>query len=516
LAAQNGVTVKGLNVSSGTVTFNVSWKNTGMPALWSDTVWVFVDYNNKGVMERLPLLPGATLTATSPGGKVIEEPDNNKGVWVAGNARTNSSFSATVKLLTAIMDVGGACMYGSNYPPVGEYLSSTEISFTGTPEYKVVLERSDKSTYTATVGKDESLSIPSGEVVLSFTDKTSAPGTFICIPSTAYNLVASAASYCTGSTVTFALSNTTSGRTYWLYKGTDPVNTLTGIGGAATFTGAFAGVGVYTAQVIAESGNCAAVMAGAHTVSENPVPTISHSGGNASQSINLGTAISAMTYTASNATSISRSGSTFPSGLNVAVSGSSYSIYGTPSAAGMFSYTVTTANNNGCTNATASGTITVVAVTPPDAASAKTWTYGGLTWSDAIRMPSGCNKSSIAISNTIPDCRSYTSNGNTWYYYNWTYVTQNATVLCPYPWRVPTESDLITLNSNTNLVVLTNTWGYGGYVSDASTIALPNGAAALWGGSTSLNRAWRISWDSSQKNLYETSLSAGFRLVCVK
>jgi uncharacterized protein (TIGR02145 family) len=185
LAAQgNGVTVSGLAIDAGTVTFNVSWE-TPMPVeLWSDTVWVFVDYNKNGVMERLPLLSGATLTATSPGGKVIEETNNNQGVWVAGNARTQGSFSATVKLLTAVKDVGGACVYGSNYPPVGKYLSSSEISFTGTPEYKVVLERNNKSTYTATVGKNESLSIPNGEAALSFTDKTGAPGTFTCIPMT--------------------------------------------------------------------------------------------------------------------------------------------------------------------------------------------------------------------------------------------------------------------------------------------------------------------------------------------
>jgi hypothetical protein len=60
LAAQNGVTVSGLAINAGTATFNVSWKNTGMPELWSDSVWVFVDYNNAGKMERLPLLPGAT------------------------------------------------------------------------------------------------------------------------------------------------------------------------------------------------------------------------------------------------------------------------------------------------------------------------------------------------------------------------------------------------------------------------------------------------------------------------
>jgi hypothetical protein len=155
-----------------------------MPELWSDTVWVFVDYNNAGVMERLPLLPGATLTATSAEGvgKVKEEPGNNQGVWVMGNARNAGSFSATVQLPTAVSGIGGACVYGSNYPPVGKYTTATNISFTGTPDYKVILERNDKSTYTATVGKNELLLIPSGEAVLSFTDATGALGRLKPIP----------------------------------------------------------------------------------------------------------------------------------------------------------------------------------------------------------------------------------------------------------------------------------------------------------------------------------------------
>jgi hypothetical protein len=85
------VTVSGLVVNAGTVTFDVSWDKNTMPVSpWSDTVWVFVDYNDAGVMTRLPLLPGATLTATSAPavGKVIEVPENNKGVWVVGNSRT--------------------------------------------------------------------------------------------------------------------------------------------------------------------------------------------------------------------------------------------------------------------------------------------------------------------------------------------------------------------------------------------------------------------------------------------
>jgi hypothetical protein len=178
LFAQNGISVTNLATGAGTVRFEVSWNKTTMPPLWVDSAWVFVDYNNKGVIERLPLEAGATLTATSaPGiGRVAYEPNNVQGVWVIGNARTVGTFFAAVELPTAVTDIAGACAYASNYPPVGLYTSATEISFTGTPEYIVLLERSDNSTYTAIVGKGESLSIPSGETAVSFIDKTGAPG----------------------------------------------------------------------------------------------------------------------------------------------------------------------------------------------------------------------------------------------------------------------------------------------------------------------------------------------------
>jgi uncharacterized protein (TIGR02145 family) len=184
LAAQmtNGVTVSTPEVSIGTpttVTFNVSWdKGAGMPTLWVDSVWVFVDYNNNGVMKRLPLLPGATLTGTSADGvgKVIQEEGDTLGVWVAGNAKTagSGSFSATVQLLTAAADFSGACAYASNYPPVGEYTRTNVIRLTGTAPYTVVLEHIDGtvSTYTAY----GSFLVPGSYTVQSFTDKTGAQG----------------------------------------------------------------------------------------------------------------------------------------------------------------------------------------------------------------------------------------------------------------------------------------------------------------------------------------------------
>jgi uncharacterized protein (TIGR02145 family) len=272
-AEDNGVKVSNLAVSAGTpstVTFDVQWTNDHAPEfVWSDTVWVWVDYNNNGVMERLPVI-GATLTATSAPdvGKVVEDAGNNQGRWLVGNARSEGSFSATVQLFTDEPSVGGLCVYASNYPPMGEYLSSTEISFTGTPPYEVVLGGNDESTYTATVGKGESLLIPNGEAILSFTDKTGAPGTFTCIPSTVYDLVASASGFCEGSAgVIFALSGTDNGASYELYREGTPeaVATLVGTNSAATFSGLF-GAGTYTAHTVPGGGFCPADMNGVHEV----------------------------------------------------------------------------------------------------------------------------------------------------------------------------------------------------------------------------------------------------------
>jgi hypothetical protein len=147
-------------------------------------VWVFVDYNNgAGKMERL-LLSSAKLTASSwPAASVTFGKDgNNKGAWVVGNAKTTASgsFSATVQLLTATADLAGVCVYASNYPPVGEYITPTQLAFTGTPNYNLVLTHANGSTYSGM--SDGTFDVPPGDTLKTFTDKTGAPGTFYCIP----------------------------------------------------------------------------------------------------------------------------------------------------------------------------------------------------------------------------------------------------------------------------------------------------------------------------------------------
>jgi hypothetical protein len=225
LSAQNGVTVTNLVLGAGTVTFDVSWKNTDMPMPWSDSVWVFVDYNDAGVMRRLPLT-GATLTETSaPGFSRTESVENNNsGVWVVGNAKTASSgsFSATVKLLTATLDMGGACAYASNYPPVGEYTSAQTLRFTGTPPYDLVLRHSGGSTITQSAGSNV-YTVPLDYTLLSYIDKTGVPG---IVRPTTVSLLSSQTAICKGVSVTLtaaangAASYSFDGGTTWQAEAT--------------------------------------------------------------------------------------------------------------------------------------------------------------------------------------------------------------------------------------------------------------------------------------------------------
>jgi uncharacterized protein (TIGR02145 family) len=476
LAAQNGVTVSNLAVDAGTVTFNVQWTNNHAPDfVWSDTVWVFVDYNNNGVMERLPVT-GATATA----GTVTKIPNNDKGAWVAGNARTQGSFSATVKLLTAVKDIGGACVYGSNYPPVGKYTAADKIEFTGTPPYNIVLKNNGGGTETHT--ESSPYTVPPSYTVQSFTDKTGAPGRFNCISPAAYTL--SGSDVCMGTDITLTLSGSESGWHYQLYKNNIPVGSeKEGTGSPLTFSEVSSAVGgfSYMVQTVDASGTqCEIQVSNVLAITVNPVPSIRRSGGAAIQSVNQNTAITTIIYTASNATSISRSGTTFPSGLDGSTSGLVHTISGNPNALGIFGYTVTASNTNGCPSASASGTITVCGITtsPPGAASTQTWCIGTQTWSAALRRAQpGCT-SATTWSGTNPPTVAYYRSDDLYltggYYYNWKCMNNYAAQLCPSPWRVPTYADAAALDLALG--------GTGANRSDAEESWIHNQYIESWGG----------------------------------
>jgi hypothetical protein len=176
-------------------------------------------------------------------------------------------------------------------------------------------------------------------------------------------------------------------------------------------------------------------MVGSHTVSEYPLPAITRSGGDASQTVTQNTAITTITYTASNATGIALSNGCLPTGVTGSANGLVFTISGVPSAAGTFGYAVTASHTNGCAS-TSSGTLAVFDALPPYASSTYTYQAASLLVSSTIHYPE-CDKTSMVLSADIPDCRSY----NNGFFYNAAFVRANSEKLCPSPWRVPTPND---------------------------------------------------------------------------
>ncbi|MDR3184132.1 MAG: hypothetical protein LBT49_01810, partial [Prevotellaceae bacterium] len=261
LFAQNGVTLSNYKAQAGpagsdTLTIDIRWAPPAdSKKVWSDTVWVFADYNNAGTMTRLPLNTSAAKLANPSwsGAKVIEEPGNPNGVWVVGDARTAGAFSATVQMVTTCRDARpcvrtGVCVYAINYPPVGRYTSVEEIHFTGTPPFE--LKFTDNSS--TVVPREEAghtyiYTLAEGQTLASFTDASRAPGTLLCKPPDHWSwLEASATSYCAGSGVTLEIIYTEPGAVYQLYKDNTLQTgiTLVGNGSSMSFTGSF-GKGTY-------------------------------------------------------------------------------------------------------------------------------------------------------------------------------------------------------------------------------------------------------------------------------
>jgi uncharacterized protein (TIGR02145 family) len=447
LSAQNGVTVSNLDVRAGTVTFNVSW-NDEYPEdfLWSDSVWVFVDYNNAGKMERLPL-SGATLIAPSwsAASIIVGEDGNYSGAWVIGNAKTAAagSFSTKVQLLTETADLSGVCAYASNYPPVGEYIDATYISFTGTLPYDLVLASVENSARTYSIN-DSYYTLHGGDTLKSFRDKTGAPGKMKCIVPD--NPTGISNSHCGEGEVTISAASTSTVAVidwYDMSVGGTPL-----LRGSNNYTTPSIGTSTtYYAQARDTITHCVSASRTLVAAIINTIPNLALSSGTATanQTVDQNTPIVDVIYTAASAIIALSSGSaSLPTDVSGTPNGSTFTISGTPTAAGTFNYTVTATHTDGGCTSTLSDVIMVLSTTPPYAASTQIWTTshsaGTLIWSDEIEVPA-CSTTTWAYNNNL-NCTNCANGG---YIYNGYYVRTYADVLCPSPWRLPSNDDFCLL-----------------------------------------------------------------------
>jgi hypothetical protein len=446
LAAQNGVTVSNLDVKPGIITFNVSWDKNAMPEdfLWSDTVWVFVDYNNAGRTERL-LLSGATLLypTWSAASVTFDKAGNYTGAWVVGNARSAGSFSATVMLLTATVDISGACAYASNYPPVGEYIDATHISFTGTPPYDLVLASAGSSTRTISIN-DSYCNLYEGETLKSFSDKTGAPGIIKCIVPA--NPVGVSNSRCGGGEITISAAPTEPGAVIDWYDAASG-GTLLLSGNNTYTTPSITTSTTYYAQARIAASRCESSSRTPVIAAVDTKPNLTLSSGTAtvSQTVTWNSPIADIIYTVADPiTTLSWS---LPDGLNITLSNASVTISGPLVVVESCEYTVTATHANGCASHL-TGTLTTYFSPPPHAASTQTWLVTGPAgvqlWSEPINVKA-CDKTSFAPSGSTGDCR---NNGAYPYLYSLYYVWDNSTTLCPSPWSIADYAAFCTLYKN--------------------------------------------------------------------
>jgi hypothetical protein len=210
----------------------------------------------------------------------------------------------------------------------------------------------------------------------------------------------------------------------------------------------------------------------------NDTPSLTLTSGNANQTKTQGEAITVIQYTTTNTISAYLSNGTLPAGVTGSWSSNTYTISGTisPSAAVQtYNYTVTTTNNNGCTNATTSGQIVVqesdipISTGGPNTAfTTTTWIIGAQIWTDRIvASPSNCTQTNNLSTSSYISAEYKVYDGR--YYYSWNCAYNNQDAFCPSPWRLPSQSDFSTLVSNTNYTTLIiNAWGYGGYAYGSS------------------------------------------------
>jgi hypothetical protein len=130
---------------------------------------------------------------------------------------------------------------------------------------------------------------------------------------------------------------------------------------------------------------------------------------------------------------------------------------------------------------------------PPGSDPNGTWTFGTQTWSAPLRLAAGCASVHVLphILNAPPQYVDLTS--GTGYYYNWNCVKNNASALCPPPWRVPTTADFARLLTYLSCDELSEKWGYNGFMgSDKEVIFME--FSSLWAITDGYRLRWQFKW----------------------
>jgi gliding motility-associated-like protein len=304
------VTISG--TPSATGTFNYTVNTTGSCAQTSATGTITVS-------------PDAAIALTSAAG-------SNSQVLCNGNTINNITYSVTGGGTGA--NVTGLPAGVSGSFAAGVFTISGTPSVTGTFNYTV------NTTGTCA--------------------QTSASGTITINPDAAIALTSpastSAQTVCEGSSITSITYSVSGGGTGATVSGLPSGVTGSFAGGVFTISGTPSSAGTFS-YTVNTTGTCLQTSAsGTITVNPNASIVLTSAAGTSSQTICPGSAISNITYSVlGGGTGASATG--LPPGVTGSFAGGIFTISGTPTTTGTFSYTVTTTGT--CLQANASGTVTI-------------------------------------------------------------------------------------------------------------------------------------------------------------
>ncbi len=160
-----------------TVTFALSWAAGTRNATHNSKVWVFVDYQEvtnphaTGAWQRANI----DLSKLPAGGSA--DGANTKGFWYQGQATAAQSATITVAL-TNVPAKFNWCAYATDYPPVVEINSGTNVVLKGTAPFLVTYTDGSTETLPKT---GNTFALTASKTINAITDNTNAPGMVSCL-----------------------------------------------------------------------------------------------------------------------------------------------------------------------------------------------------------------------------------------------------------------------------------------------------------------------------------------------
>jgi hypothetical protein len=154
--------------------------------------------------------------------------------------------------------------------------------------------------------------------------------------------------------------------------------------------------------------------AGQWVLTVGGTPTLTLISGSANQLKKQGEAIEVVKYTTINATGLTISSGTLPSGVTGSWNTNTYTISGAISASAAvqtYNYTMTTTNSYGCSNAAAAGAITVYSSTAPPTTLCAQCCYNGSSWVDCYVTTNAYPFDNTATNTAV----GWSGNGDTYY-----------------------------------------------------------------------------------------------------